>query len=378
MNLQHIAIISNEPSSLFNFRGDLIRAIASSGHRITAMSAPGSTEQIQKIEALGAKFRSYPVQRNGLNPLRDIQTFFALRKSFQELKPDVVLAYTIKPVIWGGITAHLTNAPKFYALIEGLGYAFQGGSWNRKLTGMLAAMLYRIALRKSDKVIFLNQDNKEFFLTNKIIPSEKSTLIDGIGLDLAWYAPSQFPEGNPVFLCIARLLGEKGLREYAQAAHIVKQRYPDAVFRLLGPPDPSPDRISLDEVHEWQEKRFIEYLGATDDIRPYISACHVYVLPSYHEGMPRTVLEAMATGRPILTTTVPGCKETVVQGENGFLVPVRDVDALVERMIWFIEHRDQWPRMGQASRKMAEERFDVHKINADLLRIMGLNSAATA
>jgi glycosyltransferase involved in cell wall biosynthesis len=123
-------------------------------------------------------------------------------------------------------------------------------------------------------------------------------------------------------------------------------------------------------VHEWQDKGLIEYLGASDDVRPYLVACHVYVLPSYHEGMPRTVLEAMSTGRPILTTAVPGCKETVVQGENGFLVPVRDAASLAERMIWFIEHRDQWQRMGQASRRMAEERFDVHKINAQLLSIL--------
>jgi glycosyltransferase involved in cell wall biosynthesis len=325
---------------------------------------------------LGTQFYSYPVQRNGLNPLRDIETFFALRKLLYESKPDVVLAYTIKPVIWSGIAAYITKVPKFYALIEGLGYAFQDGGWRRKLTGMLAALLYRISLQKAEKVIFLNQDNKDFFLKKKIIPTEKAVLVDGIGLDLDWYAQRLLTEGHPVFLCIARLLGEKGLREYAQAARIVKQRYPDAAFRLLGPPDPSPDRISLDEVHEWQDKGLIEYLGASDDVRPYLAACHVYVLPSYHEGMPRTVLEAMSTGRPILTTTAPGCKETVIQGENGFLVPVRDAASLAERMIWFIEHRDQWQRMGQASRRMAEERFDVHKTNAQLLRIMKLDGTA--
>ncbi len=367
----HVAIIGNEPSSLLNFRDDLIRTVASFGHRATAMSAPASADQIRQIEALGAQFRSYPVQRNGLNPLRDIQTFFALRKAFKELKPDVVLAYTIKPVIWSGIAAYLTNVPKFYALIEGLGYAFQDGGWRRKLIGMLAALLYRISLQKAaDKVIFLNQDNKNFFLKEKIIPSEKVALIDGIGLDLDWYAQRPFTESHPIFLCIARLLGEKGLREYAQAAYIVKRRYPDATFRILGPTDPSPDRISLDHVHEWQHKGLIEYLGVSDDVRPYLAASHVYVLPSYHEGMPRTVLEAMATGRPILTTNAPGCKETVVQGENGFLVPVKDAEALAERMIWFIENRDQWERMGQASRRMAEERFNVHKINAQILSII--------
>jgi glycosyltransferase involved in cell wall biosynthesis len=197
--------------------------------------------------------------------------------------------------------------------------------------------------------------------------------VAGSGVDLSYFSEAEFPESAPTFLCIARLLGEKGLREYAQAAQIVKQRYPKAEFRLLGPADPSPDRISLDEVNTWGT---IEYLGDTNDVRPYLAVCHILVLPSYHEGMPRTVLEAMATGRPILTTNAPGCKKTVVQGENGFLVPFRDAEALAERMIWFIEHRDQWQRMGQVSRRMAEERFDVHKINAQLLRIMKLNGAA--
>ncbi len=371
--MAHIAIIGNEPSSLLNFRGDLIRAVVSSGHRTTAMSAPASTEQVQKIEALGAQFRSYPVQRNGLNPLRDIQTFFALRKLLHELKPDIVLAYTIKPVIWGGLAARGLKGVSFFTLITGLGFSFQGTGMMRKALTQTVSLLYRASLKNASGVIFQNIENRDEFINRHIAQPEKCSVVAGSGVDLAYISEAKFPISAPTFLCIARLLGEKGLREYAQAANIVKQRYSDAVFRLLGPVDPSPDRISLDEVNTWEA---IEYLGATNDVRPYIAACHIYVLPSYHEGMPRTVLEAMATGRPILTTTAPGCKETVIQGENGFLVPVRDVDALAERMIWFIEHRDQWQRMGQASRRMAEERFDVHKINAELLHIMGLDSVA--
>ncbi|MCW5206346.1 glycosyltransferase family 4 protein [Desulfobulbus sp. F5] len=367
--MAHVAILGSDPKALINFRSDLIQEIVSFGHKVTAIAAPASAEQLQQIEAL-CYFYSYPVQRNGLNPLRDIQTLLALQKLFHEIKPDIVLAYTIKPIIWGGIAAYMMDVPRFYVLIEGLGYAFQDGALSRKLTGMLAAMLYRISLRKADKVIFLNPDNRKFFLINKIIPSVKAEVIDGIGLDIDWYAPTTLPEGVPVFLCIARLLGEKGLREYAQAAYIVKQRYPDAAFRLLGSADPSPDGIQPDEVQRWQDRGTVEYLGETSDVRPFIAACHVYVLPSYHEGMPRSVLEAMSIGRPILTTDASGCRETVIQGENGFLVPVRDVNALAERMIWFIEHRDQWQLMGQASRRIAEERFDVRKINEQLLSIM--------
>jgi glycosyltransferase involved in cell wall biosynthesis len=174
------------------------------------------------------------------------------------------------------------------------------------------------------------------------------------------------------------LLCEKGLREYAQAARLVKQRFPNAVFRLVGPPDTSPDGIPLAEVRVWQAQGWVEYLGETKDVRPFLSDCHIFVLPSYHEGMPRTVLEAMAVGRPILTTDVPGCRETVVPGENGYLVPRSDAKALAERITWFIENRVKWACMGQASRRMAVERFDVHKINAEMLRIMGLTAGEGA
>lgn len=372
--MSHFIIIGNEPSSLLNFRGDLIRAIVSSGHRVTAMSAPASTEQIQKIEALGSQFRSYPVQRNGLNPLRDIQTFIALHKSFHELKPDIILAYTIKPVIWGGLAAKGLNDLSFFALITGLGFSFQGTGMMRKALTQAASLLYRASLKNANGVIFQNNENRDEFINRHIAQPEKCSVVAGSGVDLSYFSEAKFPESAPTFLCIARLLGEKGLREYAQAAKTVKQCYPDAVFRLLGPPDPSPDGIPLDEVYEWQKKGIVEYLGMTNDVRPHLAACHVFVLPSFYgEGLPRSILEAMSTGRPILTTDNVGCKETVVQGENGFLVPVRDAASLAERMIWFIEHRDQWQRMGQASRRMAEERFDVHKINAQLIEMMGLN-----
>ena len=182
---------------------------------------------------------------------------------------------------------------------------------------------------------------------------------------------STFPEGC-VFLTLGRLLGDKGFREYATAAALVKKRYPDVVFKLVGPNDPSPDSIPVNEVQSWHEKGWIEYCGATNDVRPFLEECSVFVLASYHEGMPRTVLEAMSVGRPILTTDVPGCRETVDPGENGFLVPKADAEALAERMIWFIENSDKWKTMGIKSREIAEERFDVRKVNDKLISILGL------
>lgn len=371
--MAHVVLIGALPESLTNFRGDLISALISAGHRVTAMAAPADPDQIKAIESLGASFRPFPIYRNGLNPWRDVQTLLNLRSAIRELKPDVVLAYTIKPIVWGGYALSGINGVRFFAMIEGAGYAFQPGGIRRRILTHLVMFLYRTALRKAEQVVFLNKDNESSFLQLGIVGRSQSIIVNGTGIDLQHFAAEEFSSGSIVFLTISRLLGEKGLREYAQAARLVKQRYPDAVFRLLGPPDPSPDGVPLEEVQGWHSEGAVEYLGAAHDVRPFIADCHVYVLASYHEGMPRTVLEALAMGRPILTTDVPGCRETVLPGENGYLVPKANAEALAERMIWFIEHRDQWQRMGQASRRIAEERFDVHRVNADMLRIMDLN-----
>ncbi|CAK0752050.1 Glycosyl transferase group 1 [Gammaproteobacteria bacterium] len=371
--MAHVVLIGALPESLTNFRGDLIRVMVSLGHQVTTMAGAATTDQVQAIESLGVNFRSFPVRRNGLNPWQDMRTLLALRKTFHEIKPDVVLSYTIKPVIWGGLALIGMKSVSYYALITGLGFAFQGEGLLRKILAGIISGLYRAGLTRATRVIFQNVDNRNMFVSRHLVPASKCVVIAGSGVDLSRFGVAGLPESNPAFLLIARLLGEKGLREYAHAARLVKQYYPGAVFRLLGPVDPSPDRIPLQEVRRWHAQEVVEYLGSTSDVRPFIADCHVYVLPSYHEGMPRTVLEAMSMGRPILTTDVSGCRETVVPGENGYLVPKADAEALAERLIWFIEHRDQWQRMGQASRRMAEERFDVHKINAKMLCVMGLD-----
>jgi glycosyltransferase involved in cell wall biosynthesis len=232
--------------------------------------------------------------------------------------------------------------------------------------------LYRAALHRATAVIFQNCDNRDEFIQLKIVPPEKCRVVSGSGINVNQFTTTPLPPSAPRFLLIARLLGEKGIREFAQAARIIKAEFPEAEFQLVGPEDPSPDGIPLHEVQAWHDSGVIQYAGATRDVRPFLQDCHVYCLPSYHEGMPRTVLEAMATGRPILTTAVSGCKETVQPGVNGWLVPKADAHALAERMRWFLLNRDQWPIMGAASRKLAEEKFDVRKVNADMLLIMGL------
>ena len=369
---QRIIIIGALPESLINFRGELIKSLSKTA-TVIAIAEFEESEVITKLNNINVAFKSFPIQRNRLNPFVDFKTWWSLKLTFTKIKPTIILAYTIKPVIWGGFASRAVPESRFYALITGLGFAFQGGSLARDLLSKLVIGLYKMSLINAEKIIFQNPDNMREFISKGIVIKEKCVLVNGSGVDIQKFFATPLPkQENTIFLTIGRLLGEKGFREYVKAARIVKQKYPNVTFQLLGPKDPSPDGISIKEVARWQKEGFVDYLGSILDVRPYIQSCHIYVLPSYHEGMPRTVLEAMAIGRPILTTDVPGCRETVIAGENGYLVPKADANALAERMIWFIENRDQWERMGKRSRQLAEEKYDVHKVNAQLMEIMGL------
>lgn len=366
-----VLVIGTLPSSLYNFRGQLLKCLKKANLEVNALASGATSNDIKAVESLGANYIDYPVSRSGLSPTQDLKTFAALRNIFTQQKPDVILAYTIKPIIWGGVAARRVPNCRFYALVTGLGFAFQAGNWKKNLLVKLVAFLYKISLKKAEKVIFQNPDNQKVFVDLGIVPKYKTCVVNGSGVDINHYGAKPLSTA-PNFLLIARLLGDKGICEYIAAANKVKQHYPHAVFQLVGSQDPSPDGISLEKLAILNDKQSVDYLGATKDVRPYIENCSVFVLPSYHEGLPRTVLEAMAIGRPILTTNVPGCKETVVNGENGWLVEKANVEQLAERMIWFIENQNDWQRMGDVSRYMAEKRFDVHKINKDLLSIMEL------
>lgn len=364
-------VIGTLPSSLYNFRGLLLKRINYSSSILLALASGATTEEVKKIEALGAKYIDYPVSRSGLIPVQDFKTFKTLRNIFKKENPNVVLAYTIKPIIWGGLAARVKPDCRFYALVTGLGFAFQRGSWKKNLLMKLVIFLYKMSLKNAEKVIFQNRENRQAFVDLGIVSEHKTVVVNGSGVDVSHFDVKPLPKA-PVFLLIARLLGDKGIREYIEAADIVKQQYPNMVFQLVGPEDPSPDGISLEELAELNKNCLVDYLGATKDVRPFIENSSVFVLPSYHEGLPRTVLEAMSTGRPILTTDVPGCRETVINGYNGWLVEKANAAQLAKKLIWFIEHPEQIEPMGLASRKMAEDKFDVHKVNARMLEIMGL------
>jgi glycosyltransferase involved in cell wall biosynthesis len=336
---------------------------------VTVVSKKISVKLRSEFNNENIQYDPVSFNRNGLSIFSDLLTFFNIFKHLRRYRPDLVLAFTIKPVIWSGIASRFLNI-NFYALITGLGYSFHGETKRRKLLTMLVSSLYKLALKKSNSVIFQNLDSRDIFVKKGIIPFSKTYVVNGSGVDIKRFPITKLPNENITFLCLSRLLGEKGLREYSEAAKIVKNKFPDAVFNLLGPEDSSFDAISLVEVESWSD--FVNYKGVVDDVRECISASHIYVLPSYHEGLPRSVLEAMSMGRPIITTDAVGCRETVEEGVNGFKVPVKSVESLVEKMIWFINNSDRIRTMGLKSRKIVENRFDVQKVNKKILKIMNI------
>jgi len=368
-NFKRCLILGTNSRSLINFRGKLLEHLVGKGISVTVASSRPDLESLNSLTALNVHYHVVTLKRNGLNLAYDIKTLIDLLILFKRERLNFVLAYGVKLVIWGGLSSRIVRVP-FFALITGLGFAFQGESFRRKLLEKLVTFLYRAALKNSKAVIFQNKDNRNIFIEKGIVSRSKTYIVNGSGVDIKEYSVTEFPGAHVSFLCVSRLLGEKGLREYAAAAKIVKDKFPDVKFDLVGPEDSSPDAISLEEVSKWSD--YVNYNGPTNDVRPYIEKCHVYVLPSHHEGLPRSTLEAMSMGRPVLTTSAIGCKETVEEGINGFMVPVGSAIQLAQKMIWYIENKDKIQSMGEESRRIVENKFDVHKVNKEMLRILGL------
>lgn len=356
--------------SLVEFRADLIRDLVARGYKVTgAAAAPLTPEILDEIKALGADFVPLPLYRTALNPFKDMVTMVAIARLLRALRPDVLICYTIKPVIYGGLAIRLSGVKlRFVPMITGLGFAFHGGSRMRDALAGVASSLYRQALVPVSTVIFQNPDDRALFLEKGLISPEKTKIVNGSGVNLNQYARVPLPSGPDVtFLLAARLLKAKGVREYVAAAEIVKKKYPNAHFIIIGRKETSPDAIASDVVDAWADSDVIEYGGGVKDVRPFVGRASVCVLPSYSEGLPRTILEALSMGRPVIVTDVPGCRETVVPDVNGCLVPARDVPALAQAMERYLQDPSLIERHGEASYQLALEKFDVRKVNLDIL-----------
>jgi len=374
-----ILIIGTVASSFYGFRADLIRTLLKKGHQVYAFTSEYTAEDLKKIEKLGATPITYTLNRGGLNPLADIIATYRLSKKIKKINPDIVFSYFSKPVIFGTFAAKFAKIPRVIGMLEGLGYTFteqpEGLSKKTQLIKKIQVFLYKIALPQLDQLIFLNPDDPKDLLEQHAIQVKKVEVLGGIGLNLKNYPCQPLNSIHfPIkFLFIGRLLKEKGIYEFVQAAKLVKKIYPDTQFTVLGAIDHhNLGALQQTELDTLISSNIIQYPGHVNNIKDWIADNHVFVLPSYREGVPRSTQEAMAIGRAVITTDVPGCRETVIDGVNGFLVPKWDPEALVEKMIYFIEHPEQIRVMGAESYKIAVEKLDAEKVNQRLVNILGL------
>ena len=378
--MMNLTMISHYAPSVINFRGPLIQALCAAGVNVQVLSPDWNPQSEQAAAAMGANTEAYRLSRAGLNPFGDLRTLMQLWRSFKAHKPDVVFTYAAKTNVWGMFAAALVRVPHRVVMVEGMGYAFtegaNGRSIKQRLLGALLAMLYRIAFKLAHRVVVLNPDDARDLQRLCGLSPHKTVLLGGIGVPLAdWrFHP---PHTQPIsFTLIARLLREKGIMEYLQAARQVKAQHPTVRFYLLGGLDGNPGAICRQEIQPWLEDGTVEWPGQVD-VKPWVAKTSGFVLPSYREGVPRSTQEAMAMGRPVITTDAPGCRETVVEGVNGFMIPSRDVPALATAMLNFVENPSLVAIMGAQSRRLAEERFDMEQINRKLMSVLGVNTQAS-
>jgi glycosyltransferase involved in cell wall biosynthesis len=366
-----IAVLSSHTSSLFWFRMDMMKEFINNGHTVIAFGSEPEEEWKKKFEEYKIDYRQLYVERNGINPLKDLKTLKSLYTFMKKEKPDKVFAYQAKTVVYGSLAAKLNGVSDVYPLIAGLGSIFRGEGFKNKIVKAIMKLEYWAACKCSKKVFFQNSDDQNEFIQNGLVNKNKAVIINGSGVDLDKFKPTPLPE-VPSFLYIGRLIKDKGVMEYLKACKNIKEKHPNVRCLLVGPFDSNPSALKPDELKPYIKSGVIEYFGEQNDVRPFISRCSIYVLPSYHEGTPKTVLEAMAMGRPIITSDAPGCRETVIEGLNGYLVKVKDIKGLANNMEYLISNPEICRNMGQASEKIAKEKYDVKIVNQSIIQTMGV------
>jgi glycosyltransferase involved in cell wall biosynthesis len=351
-----IIYVANTSWFLYNFRLSLMQTMRNLGWQVLA-AAPRDRFS-KKLEDHGLKFVDLPMDRKGTSPLSDLRLLYRLRGLYRLEAPDLVHHFTIKPTIYGSLAAKLAPAKGVVNSITGLGYSFiHAGAIQQ-----IAKVLYRCALRPPAETIFENAQDRDFFLKQGLLHPNRAHLIYGTGVDLDFFAGAASAEGNSetvTFLCLGRMLWDKGIGEFVQAAEEVKKHYPAARFVLLGGSDPgNPAAVPLAWLEARQAQGQVEWVDHVDDVRPYLGQAHVVVLPSYREGFPKSLLEAAAMGKPLIATDVPGCCDIVTHGVNGLLVPARDPHQLAQAMLALAGNPTLRAAMGQAGRARVKELFD--------------------
>jgi len=369
-----ISVVTNRAPALSVFRRQLLHEMVKSGHVVLAFAPDHDNESRAILHEIGVIPVDFYMDRAGVNPIKDLLTILDLKRQLDRHKPDLSFCFFIKPVIYGILGSWLAGVRYRFGLIEGLGFAFtqiDSPSLRRLILQKMIGALARFSLRRAEGVFFLNPDDQREFIERRFVTASRTRLLGGAGVDLAVWPQIPLPEGPINFILVARLLRDKGIEDYVSAIRLVRRQYPDARFMLLGGLDDNPSGIRRSEVDAWVAEGLVEWPGHVA-VRPWLEAAHVFVLPSYREGVPISTQEAMASGRPVITTDVPGCRETVVHGRNGYLIPPRSPTALAEAMERFLLDRSLIVVMGKESRLIAEERFDIHKQNHKLMNFMNI------
>lgn len=353
----HIVLSGNNAWGMWNFRGILCKHLIEKGYTISVV-APYNQDFFQKFEEIGCQVYDIPVNAKGVNPVEDFYLYRKYVKLFKKIRPDISFTYTIKPNIYASIAAAQLGI-KYIPITTGLGYTFLSSG----LIPKIARSLYKYAFRKAEEVWFLNRDDINTFKAAKLVANEKVVHLPGEGIDLARFSTDEADiVQHPLsFLLVGRMLKDKGVVEFVEAARQLKVRYPDITFQLLGAVwKDNPAAIDERTITAWNNDGVVQYLGSTNDVKPFLEAASCIVLPSYREGVPCTLMEGAAMRKPLIATDVPGCREVVKDGYNGFLCLPRNVESLVSALekIILLSETDRL-RLGNNGRKLMEDIFDI-------------------
>ncbi len=364
MQNKKILLICGSSQTVVNFRIGLIKALQNEGAYVSVIALGDDFKA--EIEEKGVMYYSVCSQNRSLNPLgmKKLQKQYVA--IIKDEKPDIVFTFMLKPNIFGVRAAKKAGVKKIFSMVEGAGDVFINNGLKWRIIRSVVCKMYRKSFKSSNKVYFLNNDDKAEFVSRKLVKEEQSIVIPGIGVDLDYFEYKPI-KNHRTFLMIARMLKTKGVMEFCKAARIVKQKYPDAVFNYLG----AEGDIKISDIQEFIDDGSINYLGTTKDVRHYLEDCSVYVLPSsYREGLPMSIMEAESTGRAVITSNNVGCRETVIDGYNGFMIEKKDVQSLAKKILWCIEHPEEVEKMGKNACIFTETRFDAKEINRLIINFL--------
>lgn len=363
-NQKKILLICNTSQSIFNFRLPLIKALQEAGYKVSAVAF--DDKYASELLADGIELHYVNDQNRSTNPLKILTLKNRYAKIIKQVSPDVVFTFMLKPNVFGALASKKVGVKKTYCMVEGAGDAFIKTGLKWRLVKFVEKVLYKKAFKKVDKVFFLNNDDKSEFEQLKLVKSEQSVVINGIGVDLEKFAFKPVDENSNKFIMIARMLETKGVIEYCKCARLVKESHPEAEFLYLG----AEGSLKVADIKEYIDDGSINYLGTAKDVRPAVESVLLLLLSSYREGLPMTIMEAESMGRGVITSDSIGCRETVEDGYNGYLVPQRDYETMAKRCIEVLEDKSLATKLGKNARKFAEDKFDQSKINARILEVI--------